>query len=88
MKKVVIIGPGQENSELIKRSLMEKHGDDIVIVTKDQAEQMGISADQIVNDPPTLITDPYHKFRAEVQKSGKQNRRERRKAERKNKNKK
>lgn len=90
MKKVAIIGPGAENSELAKRALMEKYGDDIVIMTREQADQKQVSPDQIVNLSNMVLTNPYGpgNYVTEPAKSGKQKRRERRRTERKNKKKK
>ena len=90
MKKVAIIGPGQESSELAKRFLKEKYGDDIIILTDEQAKQAKVSEDQIVNLPTMQIINPYnHSGHVNVpEKTGKQKRRERRRTERKNKKKK
>lgn len=84
--KVLIIG-GDSKSELILRTMQEKYGNDIILVTTDEAKEQGLTEADFVNTPTMKITAPIINNPSIIrpEKSGKEKRRERRKAERKNK---
>lgn len=86
-KKILLIGDDDlSKSELMLATLKEKYGEDVIIVTRQQAKEQGLKMTDFYNLPTMKITapliNPHPPF---VKKSGKENRRARRKNERKNK---
>ena len=85
-KKVLIIGGDKSEFALI--ALREKFGDDVEMVTPDEARERGFGADDFVNTPRMKITAPpiIENFRiAGPGKTGREKRRDRRRNERKSK---
>lgn len=83
-KKILIIGAGEGRDALLLASLKEKHGNDIILVTPEEAKEQGLKIEDFANMPPIKITAPpiipileYGEY-----KSGKEKRRERRKKKR------
>lgn len=91
MKKILVVGTGHfdngdlKASELYLTSMKEKYGDDIVLVTPEEAKEQGLTSKYFDNIPvykieaPKITEQPY----AYDFKSGRQNRRERRAKKRK-----
>lgn len=83
--KIIIIDSVKGNDALFIMSLREKHGQDVILVTPEEAKQKGITMEDIYHEP-IKITMPYHNEYIDPNpKDGKANRRERRKKERKKK---
>lgn len=86
-QKILIIGAGGEGkSALMLQAMKEKYGDDIVLVTPEEAKEQGLKQEDFANIPTMKITAPpimksYELLGAE--KSGKEKRRQRREQERK-----
>lgn len=81
MKKVLIADTGHIGSELFLQTMKEKYGDDIVLVTLDEAKEQGLKENDFANIPVLEIT-ASPEYVGEY-KTGKQNRKERRAKERK-----
>lgn len=84
-RKICIIGAGaNENDDLLLATMKEKYGDDIILVTPEQAEEQGLHIDHFANIPTTKITAPPIIEMKDIgeYKTGKEQRRERRKKER------
>lgn len=82
--KVLIIGV--DTSELALIALREKFGNDVEMVTPDEARARGYGSDDFVNTPRMKITAPpiFENLRiAGPVKTGRDKRRDRRKNERK-----
>ena len=82
-KKILVIGAGA-NDALLLATLKEKHGEDIILVTPEEAKKQGLKMEDFGNIPTFKITAPpiipmveYGEY-----KTGKEERRERRKKER------
>jgi ketopantoate reductase len=82
-QKILIVGAGA-NDALLLAKLKEEHGNDIVLVTPEEAKEQGLKMEDIANIPTFKITAspiiPVVEW-AEY-KTGKEQRRERRKKER------
>lgn len=85
IQKILVIGAGA-NDALLLATLKEKHGDDIILVTPEEAKEQGLKMEDFANIPSYKITAPpilpmleYGEY-----KTGKENRRERRERERNN----
>lgn len=77
-KKILIIGSGSEGkTELMLRSMKEKHGEDIILVTPDEANEQGLKMEDFDNLTKMKLTATL--LFNEIQQSGKEKRRERRK---------
>ena len=82
MKKILIIG-GDPTDALLLTTLKEKHGDDIILFTPEQAKEQGLKMEDFGNLPTMKITAPEIITPAILHyKTGQENRRERRKMER------
>ena len=81
--KVLIVDDEVDALRIIE--LKEKYGDDVVIVTPQQAKEQGLTMTDFANTPTMKLINPYVPTIHEIYKSGKELRRERRAAERKNK---
>lgn len=81
--KILVLGSGAINA-LLLATLKEKHGEDIVILTPDEAKEQGLNMEDFANIPSTkIIAPPIMPMIEYEHKSGKEKRRERRKKERK-----
>lgn len=84
--KVLIIGGG--HTSLSALALKEKFGDDVVMLTPEEAKEQGLTMSDFDNIPTMKIT-PQYKFPENtingISISGQANRRQRRKNERKRK---
>ena len=84
--KVCIIGAGADAKDaLLLATMKEKYGDDIILVTPEQATEQGLNIDDIANIPTMKITAPpiIPVIKWAEYKTGKEQRRERRAKERK-----
>jgi hypothetical protein len=84
-RKVCIIGAGVDAKySLLLATMKEKYGDDIILVTPEQAEEHGLHIDHFANIPTMKITAPpiIPVVEWAEYKTGKEQRRERRKKER------
>ena len=82
MKKILILsGEKPGIGTLAHKALIEQHGQDIVLVTAAEAREKGLSEMDFDNIPKMVIT-PTPQYITPPRKSGKENRRDRRKAER------
>lgn len=78
-QKILIIGANADNALLIAR-LKEEHGNDIVFFTPEEAKAQGLGMEDFANIPTFKITaPPLTEYRHEVELSGKEKRRLRRK---------
>jgi len=59
MEKILVIGAGLPNN-LMMQSLKEKYGEDIVVVTPEEAKKQGLKD---FANTKFKITDPYHDVR-------------------------
>lgn len=87
-KHVLIIGSGMEvNSALVLQAMKEQHGDDVVLVTPEQAIERGLLPSDFENIPSRKIVAPplIESMMLVEPLSGKQSRAQRRAAERKSK---
>lgn len=89
-KKILIIGSGGiDKSTLSHQAMREKYGDDILLVTPEEANEQGLKPEDFANLPTMKITAPPILDDIKLiggvggEKSGKEKRRERRKQERK-----
>jgi len=84
-KKILIIGAGVEGkSTLHIASLQEKYGNDIVLVTPEEAKEQGLRMEDFANIPTIkLIAPPVNEDIQRISLSGREQRRQRRKKERK-----
>lgn len=84
-KKILIIGPVEGKTALTHQMMKEKYGDDIVLVTLEEAKEQGLLPEDFANTPRFKITAPpvfeTHKLYG-FEKTGREKRRERRKKER------
>jgi hypothetical protein len=86
-KMALIVDIGLE-SALILQEMKEKYGDDVILVTFDEAREQGLKAEDFVNPPSYKITAPPMMELPMIlgaPPSGKYQRRKRREQERKNK---
>lgn len=85
--KILIIGSGGEGkSVLMLQAMKEKYGDDVVLVTPEEAKEQGLKPEDFGNIPSYKITAPpimEHPKLLGAEKSGKEKRRQRREQERK-----
>lgn len=83
-QKILVIGAGA-NDALLLATLKEKHGDDIILVTPEEAKEQGLKMEDFGNIPTFKITAPPIIQMVEFgeYKSCKEERRERRAKERK-----
>lgn len=86
-QKILIIGSGGEGkSALMLQAVKEKYGDDVVLVTSEEAKEQGLTPADFGNIPTMKITaSPImeHPTLLGAEKSGKEKRRQRREQERK-----
>ena len=86
-QKILIIGAGADTKDaLLLAKMKEEYGNDIVLVTPEEAKEQGLELKDIDNIPTMKITAPpiiEHPILLGVEKSGKEKRRQRRKQERK-----
>lgn len=86
-QKILIIGSGGAGkSALMLQAVKEKYGDDVVLVTPEEAKEQGLKPEDFGNLPSYKITAPPIMEQPMIlgtPTSGKENRRERRKQERK-----
>lgn len=86
-QKILIVGAGADSKDaLLLAKLKEEHGNDIILVTPEEAKEQGLELKDIANIPTMKITAPpiiEHPTLLGVEKSGKEKRRERRATERK-----
>ena len=86
-QKILIIGAGSEGkSALMLQAMKEKYGDDIILVTPEEAKEQGLKPEDFGNLPTMKITAPpimAHPTLLVAEKSGKEKRRQRREQERK-----
>lgn len=92
-KKILIAGPGHMGkSDLILQTLKEKYGDDILLITPEEAKEQGFKPEDFENIPRIKIKAPPIMEQPMIlgtPPSGKEKRRQRREQERKaNKNRK
>jgi len=85
-KKILIIGAGEGGkTALLHQAMKEKFGDDVVLVTPEEAQAQGLKEDDFANIPRMKITAPPVFEVAKLyghEMSGREKRRERRKKER------
>ena len=86
-KKILIIGAGDGGkTTLLHQSMKEKFGDNVILVTPDEAKEQGLTPNNFANIPPMKITAPPVFEVAKLyghEKTGREKRRDRRKNERK-----
>lgn len=86
-KKILVIGNSEEvKSALMLQSMKEKYGDDIVLVTPEEATKQGLNPEDFDNLPSHKITAPPIMAQPMIlgtPPSGKEKRRQRREQERK-----
>jgi hypothetical protein len=86
-KKILIIGAGLDGKTLLlEQHMKEKFGDDIILVTPEEAKEQGLTPDAFANIPRMKITAPPVFEVAKLyghEKTGREKRRDRRKNERK-----
>jgi len=86
-QKILIIGSGGEGkSALIIQAIKEKYGDDIVLVTLEEAKEQGLKPEDFVNIPSYKIQAPQKMGKTMIlgpPPSGREQRRKRREQERK-----
>ena len=86
-QKILIIGAGGEGkSALMLQAMKEKYGDDIVLVTPEEAREQGLKPEDFANIPNYKITAPPIMAQPMIlgtPPSGKDQRRKRREQERK-----
>lgn len=84
-KKLLIVGAGADALTAIAlKALKEKHGNDIELVTAEEAAQRGLSIKDFENTQPMKLINPLGKLLIQSDfKTGKQLRTERRAKERK-----
>jgi hypothetical protein len=85
-KKVLVIGSAHEpSSQLLLHKMKEEHGNNIIVVTPEEAKEQGLTIDDFCNIPTMKITAPPIIPVVEFgdYKSGKELRREKRAKERK-----
>jgi len=83
-KKVLIIGNGAINSALLIADMKQKYGDDVELITDEQAREQGIPVSDFANTDPWKIAAPPIPIMPYEPKSGQESRRERRARERRN----
>lgn len=83
-QKILIVGAGA-NDALLLAKLKEEHGNDIILVTSEEAREQGLKMEDIANIRTFKITAPPIIPMMELgeHKTGKEQRRERRAKERK-----
>ena len=84
--KILIIGGGEGKSALMLQTMKEKYGNDIVLVTPEEAKEQGLNPEDFGNIPNYKITAPpmmIHPILLGETPSGKEKRRKRREQERK-----
>ena len=85
-QRILIIGAGVEGKNaLMLQTMKEKYGDDIVLVTPEEAKEQGLTPADFGNIPTMKITAPpimNHPTLKKKKKSGKEKRRQRREQER------
>lgn len=85
-QKILIVSSGEGKSALMLQTIKEKYGDDIVLVTPEEAKKQGLKPGDFGNTPICKITAPptmAQPMILGVPPSGKEQRRKRRKQERK-----
>lgn len=85
-KKILVIGSGSGNSALMLQAIKEKYGDDIILYTPQEAKKEGLTMNDFDNIPSYKLTAPKliaHPTIIGTNKSGQENRRQRRKNKRK-----
>lgn len=83
-KKLIIVGVDNSNSELLLASLKEKYGNDILVVTPEQAKEGRMKMEDFDNmSKYKIINPPIIPIKQTYFKSGKELRRERRNRQRK-----
>jgi predicted ATP-dependent serine protease len=86
-QKILIIGSvGEGKSALLLQAMKEKYGDDIVLVTPEEAKEQGLKPEDFGNIPSYKITAPpimEQQMILSTPLSGKESRRKRREQERK-----
>ncbi len=93
-KKILVVGsPGITNSELLLQTMKEKFGDDIILVTPEQAKEEGLKRADFENVSSMKISQAHPILPSGridlkgAKKSGKESRRQRREQDRKYNNK-
>ena len=85
-QKILIVGAGADAKDaLLLAKMKEEHGNDIVLITPEEAKEQGLELKDIANIPTMKITAPPIIPMMELgeYKTGKEQRRERRAKERK-----
>jgi len=85
-QKILIIGSGGEGkTALMLQSMKEKYGDDIVLVTPQEAKEQGLKPEDFANTTNYITAPPIMEQRTWLgpEKSGKEKRRQRREQQRK-----
>lgn len=85
-KKILIIGAGEGKTALTHQLMKEKFGDDIILVTPEEAKEQGLTPDDFANIPRMKITAPPVFEVAKMygrEMTGQEKRRDRRRNERK-----
>ena len=83
MKRILIVDDESVGmNSLLHQMMQEKHGDDIILVTPEEAKERGLKMEDFANIPEMKITAPPIRDISGIVKSGKENRRERRERER------
>lgn len=85
-QKILIVGAGADSKDaLLLAKLKEEHGNDIILVTPEEAKEHGLELKDIANIPTMKITAPPIIPMMELgeYKTGKEQRREMRAKERK-----
>lgn len=81
-EKKLIVATGQPGStDVCLASIKERYGDSVIIITPEEALKEGVNATYTITAPPVLPVLTYSSLG--IFKDGKQNRRERRAANRK-----
>lgn len=83
--KLILVGMGDAGESALHLAMLkEKHGDNIILVTPEEAKEQGLTIEDLANVPTHKYTaTPVIKTQNSDFKSGKENRRERRSKDRK-----
>jgi hypothetical protein len=84
-KKILVFGHVDHGiSSLLFKRMIEEHGDNIILVTPEEAKEQGLGMEDFANIPRMKISAPpiIPTIQFENYKTGKEQRRERRKKDR------
>jgi len=84
-QKILIVGAGDAKDALLHAKFKEEYGNDIILVTPEQAKEQGLELNDFANIPTMKLTAPpiIPMVEFDEYETGKEKRRKRRKEERK-----